>query len=251
MSVWERWEKLIQENITPILRECDVSDHTKDKDFDDFTFLVKQIYNCTSSIVTFIDTENNVVLFKSSCVSDPPSFFCVQSVLHPGTGMYEVTDSFSDPDYMHAETTKCLNLKYYAAAPIIINGRRVGSLCVIDENARPSMSEDQKAVLFSLCSQITNRLQLRCDMKAATKQHQKLNRTRHQLSLVAGTTSHDIRQPLSNIMMTTELLIEESSDLNKAQLSNIYDNACKIKEVVDTMLTFVVKESIIQRVSSP
>ncbi|KAL0482046.1 chemotaxis protein CheY [Acrasis kona] len=194
----------------------------------------------------FIDSENKNVLFKSrkgfelesAKVENPEENFCVQCVLS-NNDYFEVPDSSKHPTLKNSPAAQG-GVKFYSSIPLVLDGERLGSLCVIDHTPKSGLTEYQREIMRKLAAQLESQLASRKYLLEVMKKEQELELHQKELNNLIGTISHDIRQPLGSIMMATELVLK--SKLNPTQqlhLYNIMDNAKFLEEYFEQALRFV------------
>lgn len=85
--------------------------------------------------------------------------FCAQTILRDG--VFEVQDTRLDERFReHALVTGAPFIRWYAAAPLIVKGHRIGALCVMDVAAR-RLSAPDIAFLTSMAEVISRLLEER------------------------------------------------------------------------------------------
>ncbi|KAL0482180.1 hypothetical protein AKO1_013368 [Acrasis kona] len=256
-TVWERWQHLIDKNTTDTLKRCNIDSDSVEVGFEDFTYLAAEACKCPTALVSLLDTKNKQLMLKAQFgdmlkayqnipIRSPEYLFCTQAIVQP-TGVFEIADSSEHPTLCDAPCTKICNIGYYASVPIIIQGVRIGALCVLDNTPhRALMTEEQKDVLLKLCEQLTAQIQHRIELNDAVKLNERLIESNMRLSRLAGTISHDIRLPLSSILLNIDAAQQQPTPDDDDFCVNLKDtmkSATKIKQIVDTMLHFVVQEN--------
>jgi hypothetical protein len=136
-----------------------------------------------------------------------------------------VQDAAQDERFKSVPTVvEAPHIRFYAGAPLITPaGYKLGTLCVIDQ--KPSaINEEQSKALAQLAQQVVAQMELRLNMQLLQKKTEVLERTNEEKNKFIGVISHDIRQPLQNIMICSELMLQ--------------DDECSIPEVyLDSLQT--------------
>lgn len=107
-------------------------------------------------------------------------------------------------------------VRFYASAPIVTTEDvTIGRLCVFDDVPR-ELSRVQREALDVMALQVMDVLELRFrgraleeSLQELTKVRDELSRTNEHLTLFAGQVSHDLRTPLTAILVNAELLSTE------------------------------------------
>ncbi|KAL0479415.1 hypothetical protein AKO1_015084 [Acrasis kona] len=254
-TVWDRWRKLMETGTTSHLEKFEDTDgFIREQFFDDITALAAEICNCPTSLISLVDTDNRKLLFKSMYgnmlegyttfpIENPAHIYCVQNVLNTTDNkLFEVRDSAEHPELSVAPATSALGIKFYAAMHVIVDGIKVGSFCVMDKKPRQSgLDDSQRLMMETLCNQLNAHIRMRCEANEALKEQEQLLDRRQHLSILAGTISHDVRQPLSSVILGTDDIIRRG--YKDDNLFSILESASKIKTIVDKMLQFVVIEN--------
>ena len=117
-----------------------------DPDFDRLTELAASIFDVHLALITLIDTERQ--WFKSCLGVDLREMpvgmsFCAHAVA-AGDDVMVVPDATKDPRFAkNPLVTGSQDVRFYAGAPISVNGERVGTLCVLDRVARDAPAPAQ------------------------------------------------------------------------------------------------------------
>jgi signal transduction histidine kinase/FixJ family two-component response regulator len=213
-----------------LLRQYQILDSDPEQSFDDMTELVAYVTKCPAIAIVFFDVEKQRVWFKSSIglnVKELP----LDSDCHQQT---ECTfKEFSN----HSDFPKPLDdwgIQYFATLPICCpGGYKLGNLVIFDYVPR-ELTQEQIQSVVRIGRQITKLIELRKTvnlLKAANKDK----------SHFMGMVSHDIRQPLANIMLSCELLSEQlrGNDGIEYLVQTAHSSAGLMHHLVDDLLQMV------------
>jgi signal transduction histidine kinase len=150
------------------------------------------------------------------CDSDRNISFCSHAILQPDELM-EIPDTLLDARFVNNPlVTTGSKIRFYAGMPIKSNiGEAVGTLCLLDTEPH-SLNEKQKTALIALARQVESLFELRRQNIALKKVKKELGTKNNLLKEFAGTVSHDMKMPLANMIITSDLL--------KAKYGNLLDD---------------------------
>ncbi len=191
------------------LNKLQILDTEQELNYDNIVQLASFICDVPVSLITLV--AENKQWFKSKTgtelsYTDRSISFCSHAILNPDDIM-EVQDTHLDSRfYENPLVTSDTNIRFYAGMPIKSpSGEPLGTLCVID-NKPNSLSIKQKNALRSLAQQVENLLDLRRKNLALEKAKKELGIKNNLLKEFAGTVSHDMKMPLANIIITSDLI---------------------------------------------
>ncbi|CAB4692505.1 MAG: GAF domain-containing protein [Actinobacteria bacterium] len=175
----------------------------------------------TINLIT--DTEQHQIAtagFDASVCAREDSMCAV--VLHEGAPVI-VPDASQDPRFRENPfvTGVIGDVRFYATHQLRTpNGVVVGTLCVFDVVPRV-LSDDQEQALSQLADRVVDLLELELRTRELTVTVAELQRTRaelersnRQLAAFAGQVSHDLRNPLTAMSMSLDMVAEEVDDLS-------------------------------------
>ncbi len=194
------------------IQRLQILDTLPEEEYDSITRLASYICQVPVSLISLIEKDRQ--WFKSKvgtdlCETDRDSSFCSHTILNPGQPMV-VTDVSKDERFIDNPLTMGENgVAFYAGVPLRDDfGNALGSLCVLDTKPN-ELSEQQLEALKELAVQVEHLFQLR-------RQNHELIRLKDTLSIhntllkdFASTVSHDMKMPLSNIVLTSDILRKE------------------------------------------
>ncbi|MET0931871.1 MAG: GAF domain-containing sensor histidine kinase [Aeromicrobium sp.] len=153
---------------------------------------------------------------------------------------------FADNPFVNGEIGA---VRFYASAPVKTpGGLSIGRLCVFDTVPR-TLNQLQKRALKVMAAQVTDLLDLRFrsealeeSLRELTQTRDELRRSNEHLSHFAGQVSHDLRTPLTAILVNAELLATEpvvETDTEVAEMVNAVSEAGhRMDAMIEEMLTF-------------
>lgn len=131
------------------------------------------------------------------CSTDREIAFCAHAIETPDRVM-EVLDATQDTRFVtNPLVTDGMKIRYYAGAPIVVDGHAYGTICAIDTVPRPPMSEDQRARM--------------ADLAAALSHDLSSSQDRHDLTVVARELRHRMGNVYALISSLVTLLARSTS----------------------------------------
>jgi len=167
-------------------------------------------------------------------------------------------DRFRDNPFVTGEIG---TVRFYASAPITTpDGLPIGRLCVFDLVPR-ELSVVQRQALGVMAAQVMDLLELRFrsqaledSLRELTDVRDELRRSNEHLTLFAGQVSHDLRTPLTAILVNAELLATEpvvEGDAEVAHMVGAVEEAGhRMDTMIQEMLTFAREGGRLRRVDT-
>lgn len=146
------------------LQALAILDTAPEQSYDALARVAALVCEMPIALVSLIDGDR--LWFKAANGVDASettsgSSFCCEAA--DDNGFLEVCDARQDPRFAAIGlVTGALGVRYYAGAPLAVNGIPVGTLCVLDRKPN-QLSERQKAGLQDLALLTTSLLQARCE----------------------------------------------------------------------------------------
>ena len=233
---FERLEQLSKYNILDSLTE---------KDYEDITYLASSICNAPIALISFVDKDRQ--WFKShhglTAYETPREYsFCAHAIKASDKPLI-VSDSREDTRFKdNPLVTGDPKIVFYAGFPLVNKeGFGLGTLCVID-NIQRELTEQQMHALEILSSQVMNLLELRrtnFDLQVLQMNLENRNKDLEQFAMVLA---HDIKSPLSIILLANDIInrhYNSQIDTEGINLINKSTNAAvRIKNLVDGILEY-------------
>jgi signal transduction histidine kinase len=183
-----------------------------------------------------------------------PPFVCARedsmcAVVVDETAPVVVTDAREDDRFRDNPLVdgRVARARFYASAPLVTGrGVAIGRLCVFDREPR-TMTPRQAGALQMLADRVVDLLELRrrsCELEESleelTQTQDDLHRSNKRLAYFAGQVSHDLRTPLTAMMLNTESVLLEVAEVShlQAQLAAALDAGRRMAELIDGMLAF-------------
>ncbi len=172
------------------LRALEVLDTCPEVEFDALVRAASIVCGVPVSLISLIDAERQ--WFKANIglpgVHETPRdlAFCAHAVL--GDELFEVPDAALDPRF--ADNPLVISrpdIRFYAGAPVrLLDGSRVGTLCVIDRQPR-SLNETQRQVLMELAAAAAQALEGRRALRAIQQVSREMAQSEARFRLLSET----------------------------------------------------------------
>ncbi|WP_159085786.1 sensor histidine kinase [Aeromicrobium chenweiae] len=202
-----------------LIERYGVLDRPAGRDLQSLVGLIAQICGVPHAAINIMSStqQHQVVAhgFEASVCAREDSM-C--AVLMDETRPVVVSDATVDPRFSANPfvSGELGTIRFYASAPITTaEGVAIGRLCVFDDTPR-DLTALQRQALKVMASQVTDLLELRYRSQALedslrdlTTVRDKLRRSNEHLTQFAGQVSHDLRTPLTAILVNAELLAGE------------------------------------------
>lgn len=197
------------------LYSYDILDTPFEPQFDELTALASEVFAAPIAVINFIDRDRQ--WFKSEIglgVRETPleTSFCVHALLEED--MMVVADAQNDDRFAgNPLVSSATGLRFYAGAIIRSReGEPIGTLCILDYQPRPFTTAQQRA-LRTLANQVMAQLEQKRALRESelskrdlARLNEKLNQRDASREQAMAMISHEMRNPLSPIMMTLDAL---------------------------------------------
>lgn len=221
-----------------------ILDTLEEDDFDEITKLASQICQTPVALITLVDNKRQ--WFKSAIGIDQKETpreqaFCAYTILE--NEVMVVNDARQDERFAHNPlVTGNPNVVFYAGAPIINEeGYSLGSICVVDTEVK-ELNPQQIAALKALSNQVLAQLELRRKIKVLEQSNATLLESNIFIQKFASMAAHDIKNPLSSILLTSQALqrrLQKEGDSKSLQLITMSIHSSRqLLQMVDEMLVY-------------
>ena len=144
------------------LRGLSVLDTAPDVNLNRVVRLCRLIFGVPASNVSLVEEDRQwfkAVEGLDVCETDREVAFCNYTILH--NEIFEVCDAAADPVFAdNPLVTGPPYQRYYAGAPLIYDGVRIGALCLIDFEPRRPLTADQRAILLDLAEIVVREIRV-------------------------------------------------------------------------------------------
>ena len=234
------------------LQSYNIFDTAEEKDFDQLTSLASAICGVPIALITFIDEKRQ--WFKSHWGTDITEnlralSFCTHAIASDDEIMI-VSDARTDDRFAdNPMVTGPTQVRFYAGVPLVNeDGYALGTLCVIDQQVQ-TLTPLQIEALKMLGKQVVDKLELKKKVLHLEKVNQELLNANVLIQKFASTAAHDIKNPLSSILLTSQALKirhEKLQDEGCLRLVDLNITSTKnLIELVEEMLAYSKSPSLL------
>lgn len=226
-----------------VLDRLAILDTDEEGTFDRITSLAADFFQMPMCFVSMVDRDRQ--WFKSRHGLDEKQTprgeaFCAHAIMHDDLFIVEDTQK----DLRFADTSLVLgpaHVRFYAGAPLLVSGARVGTLCIIDQKPREEFDPALRSKLRNFADIVQDQLQMRLDAvdnaRGLTadldRAHADSRRAKERfLRLV----SHELRTPLNAVIGFADLMSMKAS---RGQIVDVEAYASMISSGGRTLLAHV------------
>lgn len=142
-------------------------DSAPDRNFDRINELTQHIFGVEIAAVTLLDDERQWFKCVIGLEADETSrdvAICNYTIMQDD--VFEITDLAADP---RSQSNPLVidepQLRYYAGAPLIVKGFKLGSLCILDTQPRPPLTERERGILRELANLVVREITVQSIIK--------------------------------------------------------------------------------------
>ncbi len=190
------------------LRDYDIANTLPEEDYENITALTAAICDVPIALVTIMESDTNFLKSHYGlAIGESPRdvSFCGHAIVDK-SDVFIVEDARKDERFFDNPVVNEHKLVFYAGVKLVNeDGYILGTLCVFDSKPR-TLKESQLIALRTLAKQVMNLFEARKKNIELQKVQVLLKEKNADLLNFAGIVSHDIKMPLANIILTSDML---------------------------------------------
>ncbi|AUC80095.1 ATPase [Nonlabens sp. MB-3u-79] len=225
-------------------------DTMPEESYDNITSIISTICDAPISLITLVDKNRTFIKSRNGLdMSESPrdTSFCGHAIAGNEEVMI-VPDAREDKRFKGNPLVEGFKAIFYAGAPLIDkNGYKLGTLCVYDHQPR-TLTEKQVDALKAMAKQVMSLFEERFQTFELQKMKEQVEVRNQELKDFAGIVSHDLKAPLSNIIMITDLLRKGEKNLSQQSdqyLGYLKESSNSMSRYIDGMLQFYRSEELV------
>ena len=207
------------------VRSYQLLDTLPERDFDNITTLTASICDVPIALITLLDSDRNYLKshYGLSMTESPrDTSICGHAILED-SDVFVVEDARKDPRFKDNPLIVDMQAVFYAGVRLVNpDGYSLGTLCVFDNKPR-TLSKKQRQALSALAYQVVNLFEAQKHNRKLMKVQEELRERNEELKSFAGTVSHDMKMPLANMIITSDMLRTKYGDLLDEQAQEYLD----------------------------
>ncbi|MCB0465272.1 MAG: GAF domain-containing sensor histidine kinase [Aequorivita sp.] len=230
-----------QERLAAV-RSYNLLDTLPEKDFDNITALIATICDVPISLVTLLDADRNFLKshYGINFNETPRNIsFCSHAILEE-SNIFIVEDARKDERFKDNPLVKDMQAVFYAGVRLVNSeGYPLGTLCIFDTKPR-TLTKSQKKTLIAMAYQVVNLFEARKHNRMLLSVQQELKEKNEELKNFAGIVSHDMKMPLANMIITSDMLRSKYGSIldeqGKKYLEYIKQSSFTLSEYITGLL---------------
>lgn len=152
-----------------VLRQCNLLDTQADESFDRFTSLCARLFKMPIVLVSLVDADRQWFKSRFGLAAQETHrdvAFCAYTILEETPRVMVVPDAQLDARFKaNPLVIGPPYIRFYGGASIIVQGQKVGTLCLIDSAPRGDFSVDDEATLIHIADTIATMMEERRRMR--------------------------------------------------------------------------------------
>jgi len=234
------------------LERYEILDTLPERAYDDITALMAQVCCVPISLVGLIDRDRNWLKSHHGIpVGESPRVisFCGHAIVS-GEEIFVVEDAREDPRFADNPLVTELGAIGYAGVPLIdADGYALGTLCVFDY--RPlTLDGSCREALRNMARQVIYLLERHLNERRLEQAARELAARNEELRCFAGTVSHDIRSPVTNIVELARLIEHEAGERLDAEsredLRDLKESSISLRSYLDGLLAHYTADELVR-----
>lgn len=227
------------------LRRLNILDTISEDQYDNITELAAFVCGTKNAVISLVD--ENRQWFKSRvginvCETNRDVSFCAHAINEPDK-MMEIPDATLDERFVTNPlvTDPDSPVIFYAGVPLLnVDGYPLGTLCVIDDKPH-RLNNKQRRALKNLALQVEQLFKLHATNQALETSKMHLQKHNNLLKDFAATVSHDMKMPLANLIVTSDILNQKYSaiidDSGKQYLGYLKKSSLSLSDYITNILS--------------
>lgn len=224
------------------VRSYQLLDTLPEKDIDNITTLTANICDAPIAFVTLLDLERNFIKSQHGFpLTETPRdiSFCGHAILED-RDIFIIEDARKDPRFKNNPFVTENGGVFYAGVRLMSpDGYALGTLCVFDTIPR-TLNKKQRETLIALAYQVVNLFESKKRNQILIAVQEELKERNEELKHFAGIVSHDMKMPLANMIITSDMLRTKYGDLlddqAKKYLGYIKQSSFTLSEYISGLL---------------
>ena len=224
------------------LRSYDLLDTLPERDFDNLTLVAATVCNVPISLVSLVEADRNFLKSHYGLPfneSPRSTSFCGHAILDESS-IFIIEDARKDPRFVDNPLVTEMNAIFYAGVRLVnSDGYPLGTLCIFDVKPR-TLTSKQKKALIAMAYQVVNLFEAKKRNRELMVIQDELREKNEELKNFAGMVSHDMKMPLANMIITSDMLRSKYGrfldDQGKQYLDYIKQSSFTLSEYITGML---------------
>ena len=223
------------------VRRTELVDSAIEETFDSLSRLAAALLRAPISFLSIVETDRD--FYKSQCGMPEPiaserqitgNSFCKLVIASEETLV--INDTHESPVWLTVPTVQSHGIRSYLGVPLMVNGRAVGSFCVLDMIPR-EWTDVEVETLVQLTRSAEREIDLRRLLQSATIDSGRARALARANEELIAVVAHDLRTPLQVIGITAALLSRQGNATIREHVDRLEHAVGAMKQMIDVLLT--------------